>query len=111
MNSANDTRPKRIYIVSYDFEDPSPSELEALSEELQSFGEWCHYIDGTWLIKTAYNAKQIYSRLRVHLEGNVNILVVDMGTDYAGWLPRKAWEWIEEKRQTPDLSATNPSSV
>jgi hypothetical protein len=104
----------KIYVVSYDFKDPSPAQLEAFYTELKSFTGWWHFIEGTWLIKTDLDAKGVFARLRPHLTSpnppDVNVLVVDTGADFAGWLPTKAWDWIKRNRLTPDFTTKEASS-
>src|SRR5579872_4687375 len=86
----------RVYCVSYDATYPTTALLESLASELTKFDGWCHYIDDTWLVRTALNARDIYARLRPHIDKTVNLLVIEVGSDCAGRLPREAWEWIEQ---------------
>ena len=85
----------KIYVVSYDFKG-SPAAYPAFFEELKCFPAWCHYLDGTWLVATDLSSKAIFNRLRPHLDENVNVLILEAAGDFSGWLPKKAWEWIQQ---------------
>lgn len=88
----------KIYLVTYDFREPTEKQLEDFYGELKNSSAWWHFIEGTWLIRTNEDAKTIYARLKPYINVNVNLLVLDVGTDMAGWLPKKAWDWIQQHR-------------
>lgn len=85
-----------VYIVSYDLNRPGQN-YAGLYEALKSFEDWWHYLDSTWLLDTGRSAQQIYDRLAPVLDSNDSILVIRVGRDYQGWLPTKAWEWINAR--------------
>ena len=85
----------RVYVVSYDLRKPG-KDYKGLSDELQRSPGWWHYLDSTWLILTSESADQLYNRLRVNLDGNDSILIVQAGTDVQGWLPEEAHKWIQQ---------------
>jgi len=86
---------KKVYIVTYAFKGPA-TKYQGLYDAIKSFGTWWHYIDNTWLVLTEGNASQIWESLKPHVDDDVNLLVVEMGKDSQGWLPKKAWEWIRK---------------
>jgi hypothetical protein len=49
------------------------------------------------VVHTSEAAEQLSTRLRQALDDNDSLLVIKVGRDYAGWLPKKAWEWIEQQ--------------
>ena len=85
----------RVYVVSYDLRKPG-KDYKGLSEELQRSPRWWHYLESTWLIATSENAGELYNRLVPHLDQGDNILVIQAGSDRQGWLPRDAWNWIQQ---------------
>ena len=89
---------KKPYLVTYQFKGQAGT-YTALFETLKSFGEWWHFIDGSWIVMTDQTAQQIYDRLKPTLDANINILIFELGHDRQGWLPQKAWDWI--KRNIP----------
>ncbi len=84
-----------VYVVSYDLRKPG-RDYTGLSEELQRSPSWWHYLDSTWLIVTSESAGKLYNRLAPHLDEGDSILVVQAGSDRQGWLPKDAWDWIQQ---------------
>jgi hypothetical protein len=84
----------KVYIVSYQLGDKK-SHI-GLFEQLKASPAWWHYLDFTWLIATSESANELYNRLRTHLDRDDSILVIQVGADRQGWLPKKAWEWIDQ---------------
>lgn len=86
---------KKVYCVTYDYKGPS-ARYQPLFDELKRFPGWWHYLDRTWLIPSDKNAAAIYERLKPHLDADINLLIIEVGRDRQGWLPKKAWEWIRK---------------
>jgi len=82
-----------IYAVNYDLVKPG-RDYDGLYESIKSLGTWWHYLESTWLVETSKSAAQIFAALQPHIDSNDNVLVIAVGSDYAGWLPKKAWDWI-----------------
>ena len=63
---------------------------------IQNLGPWWHYFDSTWIVKTSYNAQQVYNILAPHISKNDLLLIIEIvpGSRY-GWLPQDAWNWID----------------
>lgn len=87
----------KIYVISFDFYRPIECYL-SLFRELTRFPEWWHFLEDTWLLSTDLDAKGILQKLRPHIDEESNLLIVEAGEDFAGWLPKKAWAWIREHR-------------
>jgi hypothetical protein len=88
----------KVYIVSYELR--KKKNYTGLYEQLKASEGWWHYLDSTWLIATRENAKQLYKRLKPHLdEVEDSILVIEAGADLYGWLPEDAWKWIHRNVQ------------
>lgn len=84
-----------VYCVSYDL-NKAGQNYNALYEELKKSPGWCHPLDSTWLISTHETADQLSNRIRAHLDNNDSLLVIKVIHPYAGWLPEKTWEWINQ---------------
>ncbi len=81
-------------MVTYDFKG-SADKYADLFLELKKFSGWWHYISNSWLIISESDAKGIFEKLKPHLDADINLLVIEVGTDRQGWLPKKAWEWLK----------------
>lgn len=85
-----------VYLVSYDLRKPG-QDYKGLFAELEASSSWWHYLESTWLIKTPEDANHLYNRLATHLDEGDSILIIQAGIDRQGWLPKKAWEWINRE--------------
>ena len=84
-----------VYLITYDLNKKGQN-YDKLYEAIKSLGSWWHYLDSTWLVETSYSASQISEKLRKEgIDDNDNLLVFRLLKDYAGWLSKEAWQWIE----------------
>ena len=85
-----------IYAINYDLKQPGRN-YEKLHQAIKGFGAWWHYLDYTWLIDTTLSAKEVWDRLSPHVDKNDSVLVIGVTRNYSGWLPQKAWDWINQR--------------
>jgi hypothetical protein len=88
----------KIYAISYDINRPVEQRYMAFFECLKTLGSWCHYLLGTWLVSTSLTADEIRDKLAGFLDKDINLLVMEIGHDISGWLPKNAWEWIQNQQ-------------
>ena len=76
---------------------------------IQHQGDWCHYLAATWLVNTTSTPQAIATALKPLMEGNDFLLVVEITSNYQGWLPKEAWDWINSRMYaaTPTLPFIN----
>ncbi len=82
-----------VYSINYDLRAPG-RDYKLLYEKIKGLGVWWHYLESTWLVKTNLSAQGIAEILHPAIDKNDNLLVIEVGNDHAGWLDKKAWEWI-----------------
>ncbi len=87
-----------MYLVTYQLNPPRKN--PELISELQSIGEWWHYLDHVWLITSPQGANDIYNRLAPHINDPDRILIVEIlpAAQTQGWLAQDAWDWINARR-------------
>jgi hypothetical protein len=85
-----------IYAVNYDLKRPGQGYTD-LHEAIKACGDWWHYLGSTWLVDTSLTADDIWRRLAPHVDQNDRVLVIGVTSDYAGWLPPDAWDWIKAR--------------
>jgi len=85
-----------IYSINNDQKRPGQN-YEKLYEAIKSCGDWWHFLGSTWLVDTSLNAQGIWDRLAPHVDKNDIFLVIGVTRDNQGWLPEKAWEWINTR--------------
>jgi hypothetical protein len=61
---------------------------------LQNEGPWWHFMTSTWLINTQSTPKQLAEKLTPLIQQGDWLLVSHLSTEYWGWLPKDAWDWI-----------------
>jgi len=86
-----------LYIISYDLKKPN-KDYSGLYEDIKKFDTWWHYLESTWIIKTKDTSDQIFDKLKPHIDKNDNLLIIETGKEHQGWLPKKAWEWINHNQ-------------
>lgn len=85
-----------IYSINYDLNRPGQNYSD-LHDAIKSCGAWWHYLDFHWLVDTSLTAKGIWEKIAPHVDDNDHFLIVGITRDYSGWLPKKAWEWINSR--------------
>lgn len=85
-----------IYAISYDLNTPGQN-YDGLHSAIKNCGPWWHYLKSTWLVDTNLRADQVWNRLSSHCDKNDLILIVGITQDYSGWLPKDAWDWINQR--------------
>jgi len=85
-----------IYAVNYDLKRPGQNYTK-VHEAIKSCGAWWHYLDSTWLIDTSLSAEEVWKRVSPHADTNDNFLIIGVTSDYQGWLPKSAWDWINSR--------------
>jgi len=87
---------RRVLLVTYEFNPPSPEKREELDGILKADVGWAHYLAPTWLIVTDRSAHDFASTI-IHLFKDADrLLVIEVKPGYQGWLPRRAWEWLHK---------------
>lgn len=84
-----------ILLVTYELKQAAASYGD-LFEELKSRKSWAHYMSSTWLVVTDESPKELAAELRAHIFQGDRLLVTKFVAGYSGWLPRKAWDWVEK---------------
>ncbi|GJL85792.1 MAG: hypothetical protein DHS20C02_15670 [Micavibrio sp.] len=84
------------HLISYDLNKPGQN-YDDLYEAIKRLGAWWHYLDSTWIVKSSYSAPEIFEKLKPHIDKNDTVLVIEITSEYSGWLPQKAWDWLREK--------------
>lgn len=88
-----------ILIVSYDLKEAR--DYTPFYEILKKQGNisWWHYLTSTWLLSTTQTAQQVVDAIKPYMGAQDFLLVGEFGPNYTGWLPKEAWDWIQEQVQ------------
>jgi hypothetical protein len=84
----------RIFVVTYELNQKN-KDYSGFYKELQKTKTWWHHLESTWLLWTDETAKEIFDRLIPYIDNKDYLLIIEAGRDRYGWLPEKAWTWID----------------
>ena len=85
-----------IYLITYDLKKPG-QDYESIYNIIKSANKWWHYLESTWLIKTNDSVDSWNDKLKVAIDKNDRLLIVNITKQKRqGWLPTEAWDWIRE---------------
>ena len=85
-----------IYAINYDLKAPGRN-YKSFYKAIKSLGDSWHYLESTWLVDTTLTARGIWEQLRPHIDRNDRVLVIGVTHEYSGWLPKSAWDWINQR--------------
>jgi hypothetical protein len=85
-----------ILIVSYDLS--AATDHSRFFESLKQQGVWWHYLTSTWLIATRKSPREVFQAIEPFMDRADRLLIFEVGKTYNGWLPKKAWEWIDQQQ-------------
>ena len=85
----------KAYSITYDLKAPG-RDYENLYEAIKKTGKWWHYLESTWLVITDKTSQQIWDSLAPTIDKNDLLLIIEIRKNRHGWLPEKAWEWIDK---------------
>lgn len=82
-------------LIGYDLNTPG-QDYSPLIARIKELGAWWHYLDSTWLVKTALTLTQVRDRLRPLIDSSDELLVLDVSS--ASWagagFPQGAYDWL-----------------
>src|SRR5262245_59790998 len=84
----------RPLLVSYDLPVATDERRAAVYKILTDSGAWWHYMDSTWLLITQLTPQALVEQMIPHLVQQDRLIIMEVKANYQGWLPEKAWEWI-----------------
>lgn len=85
-----------VYLVTYDLKQPG-QDYSNVHDAIKSCGAWWHHLESTWLVDSSLSADQISKRVLQHIDPNDSLLVIGVTSEHAGWLTKKAWDWINSR--------------
>lgn len=84
------------YLITYDLKDKMRN-YNSLHTAIMSLGPWWHYLESTWIVKSYLSADQLWPYLGRHISNIDRLIIVRIDTtNKSGWLPRDAWNWLDQ---------------
>jgi len=90
----------KVYLVTYNTDNNFNNSVfyKHISTVLypQYISDWWHYLENVYIVISSLDVNQIYNLISPQLGGR-NLLIIEINPNNAqGWLPKKAWEWIQK---------------
>lgn len=87
-----------IFLITYDLNSPG-RDYNPLYDKIKSLGANFHPLESTWFLESSNTAHFISESLRAVMDENDSLFVVEItGMQRQGWLPKTAWEWLDERK-------------
>jgi hypothetical protein len=59
--------------------------------------DWWHYIDSAYIVASNQTAEALYNAAAPGMKGIQYVLIIEVDPkNEQGWLPPKAWEWLQK---------------
>lgn len=84
------------YIVSLGLTEPS-QRYEPLYAVLRQSPKWFNYMSGTWIVVRQETLVDFAAKIRPLIFTNDRLLVMPAKGPGDGWLPKDAWDWINNE--------------
>lgn len=75
-----------IYVIGYDIHPSQGQTYDALEKAIQSFPDWWHCLDSTWLVKSDLSATQVRDKVWKSMYDNDRLLVVAYAPHNSDWI-------------------------
>lgn len=86
-----------VYLVTYALNNPTKDYGELFAAIKKNSTHWWHYLPHVWIVNTEKTADQLAHNLFPFIEKADRLLVKRLAREHQGWLPREAWDWLEDK--------------
>jgi hypothetical protein len=86
-------------MLTYDLDNPGQryTEVRKIIEKDISTGEWCHYWDSTYLLRSNLTASEMMNKLKEKTDGNDRFFISEIVKNaHAGWLTEEEWKYVNE---------------
>lgn len=84
----------RKYLISYDLRAPGRN-YDDLYEVLKSAPSWWHHLESTWVIYTNESIDSWQQKIKKVIDNNDYFIIIHIDdAEKNGWLPQKAWDWL-----------------
>ena len=85
-----------LYAINYDLKKDQGKDYNDLYEVIKSVGVWWHYLESTWIVETDKNSEEIWKIIEKIKDKEDHFLIIKLENEKQGWLPKKAWEWLNK---------------
>jgi len=87
-----------ILLVTYSLKNQTKDYSDFFKAIQNNCTEWWHFLPDVWIVDTISSADQYARFLFPHIEKPDRLLVVKLSGERQGWLPKEAWDWLDQRR-------------
>lgn len=91
---------KRAYLLIYDHEVGTREEIREFLDEQPEILHWRFDLPNTFYLVSDLSAEALYDVFQDFNREHGSFLVSEVGPNTQGWLPKKTWTFLNEKRYT-----------
>ena len=84
-----------IYLIIFELSQ-GEKHYEELFAKIKAIGKWSRPFENCFLVKAVDSASQIYFNLKPHIDKSDNLLVLQAGKDWFGFLPMDKLSQLQE---------------
>ena len=84
-----------VYFVSYKI-DEKHNDYDELIEAIKEYDAGCRLFGNQWFLSSEGSAEEVQEDLAQYLYEGDFILVMEIDENYAGWLPERVVDWLDE---------------
>lgn len=82
----------KLFLVTFTLDSSRRANVETI---LKSAKMWWHYLDTVWIIGTDQPLSYWHAQIKSKLISSDSLFMVDVtNKERNGWLPQKAWAWL-----------------
>lgn len=86
----------KSYLITYDLHKPG-QDYPKLYDAIKNCGSyWSHILDSIWIVKSTSSADTIRDLIHATVDENDSILIIEVTTNYSGWLTKDCWEVLRK---------------
>jgi hypothetical protein len=86
-----------VLIITFAHNNPAKNYNPFFDAIKSNSAQWWHFMESTWIVSTAHSADQFAHLLFPHMETTDYLLVARLHPEHQGWLPKEAWDWLNNK--------------
>lgn len=87
-----------VLLVTYSKNTPDKDYTPLYEAIKKKSNGWWHYLPDVWIVNTNRGADAFARLLYPFITKLDSLLVVKITLEHQGWLPKEAWDWLNDKQ-------------
>lgn len=85
-----------LYLLSFDPHKTDAKGLHQVIDKNPHVKDWWHFLGSTYLLASNESLYTVKQYIKQNWPQQRYIIIKVDASDYNGWLPQKAWDWIKK---------------